>query len=393
MVSMADLRAWWAHGQGLDGSLAGASAPEVLSRAGWARSVGGANPYLSLFARARLSREAVDCALADLEIQELPSARGCTYVLPAEDFALGLACGDSGDGQDMRTAEKLGVGRDEIERLEAGVVRVLAESQLDPRALKEALGPLVRSLGDEGKKRGLTTTLPVALGRLQTAGRIRRVPLNGRLDNERYAYAVWETAPQPVLRADALAAQAAKYFEWIGPASFAHFRWFSGAGVRASQAATADLGLVTVETEAGPLLALPETARAISGFKAPVEPCIRLIGSLDSLTLLRRDVANLVDPVDAERSAYTDKGAMKVGGLSDLWCNAIVDRGRLIGLWEFDPDAGDIAWASWVPVTYELRVEVAAVEAFVRDELGDARSFSLDSPKSRRPRIDWLRSQ
>ena len=29
----------------------------------------------------------------------------------------------------------------------------------------------------------------------------------------------------------------------------------------------------------------------------------------------------------------------------------------------------------------------------IRTELEDARSFSLDSPKSRQPRIDWLRAQ
>jgi len=34
---------------------------------------------------------------------------------------------------------------------------------------------------------------------------------------------------------------------------------------------------------------------------------------------------------------------------------------------------------------------VAETQAYVRDQLGDARSFSLDSPKSRAPRIAALR--
>ncbi len=34
----------------------------------------------------------------NFEIYELPSARGCTYVLPASDFALGLAAGHSFQG-------------------------------------------------------------------------------------------------------------------------------------------------------------------------------------------------------------------------------------------------------------------------------------------------------
>ena len=38
------VRAWWAHRQGMDGSLAGGSAAEILQVTGWARSVGGVNP-------------------------------------------------------------------------------------------------------------------------------------------------------------------------------------------------------------------------------------------------------------------------------------------------------------------------------------------------------------
>ena len=45
------LRAWWSHRQGLDGRLVGARPAEVLEQTGWARSVGGVGPYLTLFAR------------------------------------------------------------------------------------------------------------------------------------------------------------------------------------------------------------------------------------------------------------------------------------------------------------------------------------------------------
>src|SRR3982751_6312697 len=95
------IQAWWAHRQGLDGSLHGKSAAEVLERSGWARSVGGVGPYLTLFSRAGVSRTDADAAVASLEIHELPSARGCTHVLPRSDFALGLKVGqgfsDAGD--------------------------------------------------------------------------------------------------------------------------------------------------------------------------------------------------------------------------------------------------------------------------------------------------------
>jgi hypothetical protein len=188
-MDMNQLRAWWWHRQGLDGSLNGASPAAVLARAGWARSVGGANPYLSLFARAGTRRPQADSAVAALDIYELPSARGCTYVLPAEHFGLGLHVGRGAPEGELRTLEKLGVPRREVEAVGAAVLRVLDDGGArDPAQLKDDLGDQVRNLGDEGRKRGQTTTLPAALGLLQAAGEIRRVPVNGRLDQQRYAY-------------------------------------------------------------------------------------------------------------------------------------------------------------------------------------------------------------
>ena len=72
--------------------------------------------------------------------------------------------------------------------------------------------------------------------------------------------------------------------------------------------------------------------------------------------------------------------------------HAILDRGRLVGLWEFDPDAQQIAWWAFGanPKDKALVAAVERTEAFVADDLGDARSFSLDSAKSRAPRIEAL---
>src|SRR5262245_990500 len=119
------LRAWWWHRQGLDGSLQGKDAAAILERTGWARSVAGAGPYLTLFARGGVTREAADAAVTKMSIHELPSARGCTYVLPASDFALGLKVGQGGDGE-MRTAMKLGVTEKEIDTLCRAVLKAVA---------------------------------------------------------------------------------------------------------------------------------------------------------------------------------------------------------------------------------------------------------------------------
>ena len=37
-----------------------------------------------------------------------------------------------------------------------------------------------------------------------------------------------------------------------------------------------------------------------------------------------------------------------------------------------------------------MLAELESVERYIRDDLGDARSFSLDSPGSRRPRLDAI---
>jgi hypothetical protein len=70
-----------------------------------------------------------------------------------------------------------------------------------------------------------------------------------------------------------------------------------------------------------------------------------------------------------------------------------LDRGRLIGIWEYDTFAGEIVSYVWGDMTQELKGELARMETFVREELGDARSFSLDSPESRKPMIEALRAK
>ncbi len=71
--------------------------------------------------------------------------------------------------------------------------------------------------------------------------------------------------------------------------------------------------------------------------------------------------------------------------------HAIVDRGRLVGLWEYDVDTQSIAWRAFQDPHPALERAVFDTEDFIRSQLGDARSFSLDSPKSRIPRIEALR--
>lgn len=386
------LRAWWAHRQGLDGALAGKSANEVLERAGWARSVGGVAPYLTLFSRAGLSRETVDAAVAKTEIHELPSARGCTYVLPASDFALGLKLAQGFVGE-VKVAEKLGVTPKEIDKLCEAVLAALAKGPLDPEGLRNATGKAVRNLGAEGQKKGLTTTLPVALGKLQSTGDIRRIPINGRLDQQRYKYTLWTPSPLRNFKLsteEAYTELARRYFTWIGPASIAEFQWFSALGVKAAKAAVEPLKLEALAAGDDRLL-LPGDRAKLDAFKPPKDPHYTLTSGIDSIVLLRRDLKSMLDPKDLDRPVFVEKDTQPLGGLADLPSLAILDRGRVVGLWEYDTATESIAWVAFVKKDRALQDAVAHAEQYVREQLGDARSFSLDSPKSRAPRVVALR--
>src|SRR5262245_47555982 len=160
----ARLRAWWWCRQGLDGSLVDVEPKAVLEQSGWARSVGGVGPYLTLFSRSGTTRAAAELAAANLEIHELPAARGCTYVVPSSEFALALMVGQDACQAPLRTAAKFGVTEKEIDKLCQAVVKVVCDGPLDPEAIRAATGTASRNLGEEAKKKGITTTLPLALG-------------------------------------------------------------------------------------------------------------------------------------------------------------------------------------------------------------------------------------
>lgn len=317
-------------------------------------------------------------------------------MVPASDFALALTVGRGfANESDMRSARKLGVTEEEIDKLSAAVLKSLGGGPKTPEEIRVATGDAARSLGPEGKKKGLTTTLPLALGRLQSLGAIRRVPTDGRLDQQRYRYAVWRPNPLRDSRLTADGARtelARKFFGWIGPATLAEFQWFSGLGVSAAKAAAASLDLVPIDT-GGDRLLLPADVDEFRSFKVPKRPQYALVSSLDGLFLLRRDFRGLLAPEDAARKVFGEKGLEPLGGLSDLPSHAIVDRGRLAGLWEYDPDEESIAWLAFGDRDRGLEDAVRRTEDYVRSQLGDARSFSLDSPKSRAPRIRSLRKQ
>lgn len=390
------LRAWAWHKQGLDGSLGGCTAEEVFARAGWARSVGGANPYLTLFARAGIRRGQVDADVLARRILELPAARGCTYVLGREDFSWALRLGKDA-AEAIRVLGRLGVDRGEITLLEEQVLHVLAEAgvPLDPRQLKDELGDSVRSLGEEGKRKGATTTLPTALGILQSQGRIRRVPANGRLDQQRYGYELWNLPASPLTDDEVRIELIRRYLGWTGGATLKQSQWFTAFTVAQSKAALAAVGAVEVPTAltnagGGALWMLPDDVERLAVFTEPAEEQIQLLAGTDSLVLLRRNAAELLADDGPDGETIDRQTVASLALQADLPDHPILDRGRIIGLWQYEPAQERIVpWLFHGP-TPAVTQRIAEVEAWIREDLGDFRAFSLDSPASRQERIDAL---
>lgn len=389
------IRAWWAQRQGLDGSLVGASAADVLERAGWQRSLGGVGTYLSFFARAGLSRAAVEAAVAGQAIQELPSTRGCMYAVPASHFAVALRLGQGkGEFSEISLAKKhFGVTDAELDRLCAQTLDALSGQSLEPRVLKEAVRGAVRDFGPEGVKRGVTSTLPLALGKLEALGEIRRVPRDGRLDEKRYSYTCWRDNPlakASITLEEAQTALARHYFRWIGPARLAHFQWFSGLSAKAATAAIAPLGLVPLAADDDRLLH-PDDRDALHAFKAPTQPQPVLTSTFDNLIHLHRDIPELLASDAHLQQLYGAQGTQRMGGLADLQSHPIVDRGYLIGLWDYDDDTNAIVWATFDAPPPNLPQAVAGMERFITSDLRSSRANSLDDLKTRQARIAALR--
>jgi len=162
--------------------------------------------------------------------------------------------------------------------------------------------------------------------------------------------------------------------------------------VKTTKAAVEPLGLVPAEPGSDRLL-LPDDAARFEAFEPPTTPAYALVSGLDPIAANRREMQSLIDPKDRERTVVVDTSAKPLGGLVDLPSHAILDRGQIIGLWEYDVDSRSIAWTTFGrKKDRALDAAIEETQAFVRDELSDARSFSLDSPKSRAARVASLRN-
>lgn len=393
-------RACWARRQGLgsaESTLPGLA--EVVARTGWLRTLGGVDVYLALRARVPTLRAAdLDAAVSAGELCVTPAVRGCIYLVPRAHLplCLRLAEGEWRRGAE-RDLQKTGVSWREVEELGEAVYAALAAAALSPDGLRKALPrEAVRSLGENGKKVGLSSPLPVALRWLEFAGRIERSLANGRLDSERYLWRRCRTSP--FVGADVAHDEAGRhvalariFFAQHAPASDREFADWSGltlGQVRAAIAALPELQPVVIPGHVEQAYALAEDLRPAEGQGASAAG-LYLLPFADNLLVIHGGLAALADPQEHERQVPLwggRKTSERLGDARHASLRAVVYGGQLVGFWELSPTSGrvvqhtfDSARGLLKPAAARLRHVVEDTGRFLVEELGHGRSFSLDT--------------
>ncbi len=386
--------------QGLDRPLGGVKA--VLEQAGLVRTLGGIEAYLALFARdPEITPAAVHAAVESRAACVVPAARGCMYLAPARDVPACLSLADSlSSVRAAREHERAGIQPGEVEALGERVAELLSQvGPLTTDGIRKALPEgSVRSLGEQGRKIGISSPLPAALRRLEMDGRIERSPEDHRLDNERYRWR--RVGDRPIARPSvdkALGQLAAGYLRAAGLGTVRNFADWAGVTLRDAQAAVDGLDTITVLVEdlGHEHHALPE-ARELVEREANMQRTVALLGFEDNLLALHGRPAALVSPQfhGIEVPSWGSNTRSRLGEARHLSHRPVVAEGRVVGFWEHDPDTQAIVVGFFERVSMASRERVreraATIDVLVR-ELGHAHSFSLDTDEDMRKRAAWVR--
>jgi hypothetical protein len=257
----------------------------------------------------------------------------------------------------------------------------------------------VRSLGEKGKKVGMSSVLPTALRDLEFRGVIERTLEEGKLDTERYVWRTanpdggWDVVHVPDDAVGRWAELARIFLGYAGPARVEDFAEWTGLPLRDARAGLeqARPARVAVEGFADEAFVLEEDAAAL---RRPAEPSRRvaMLSFEDNFLVAHGGPRWVVDPAHWATPIQV-WGGTKGGTLGDarhVQTRTVTIGDELAGIWEMDPDAGKVLWAPFRAVAKEARAEVEKLAeetaSFLKEEIGHARSFSLDTEESVRER-------
>ena len=368
---------------------------QALERTSFVRTLGGVEAYLALRARVKGFRPAsLHAAMQAGEVQVVPAVRGCMYLLSRAHVPGALRLAESlSRPKEEKVGARAGIKKGELQKLGRQVVACLRkEGPLATDALRKTLPEgAVRSLGEAGKKLGVSSPLPPALRVLEFEGAVARLAEGGRLDTERYAWRV--PSPSPFAGAklpkDAvalLAGVAATFLRAAGIGRLKDLAAWAGVAQRDAAEAVESLGAVAVEVEGerDARLALPSVLNEL-GEARQADEALAFLPFEDNVFALQGTPALLLAP--ARRGfvvpSWDGKKKVALGEAGHLAYRPLLAEGRLAGFWEFDPGPGTVVFGCFDPVSpatrRRLAAEAEAVGRFLAEEVGHGRSFSLDT--------------
>jgi hypothetical protein len=392
-------RAFWFQRQGL-ASPAGAKADlaEVVARTGWIRTLGGADVYLAARARVTgLGRAAMDAAVEAGALRVIPAVRSCIYLVPGAEARWVLRVAEEAwRPRAEREVVKAGATWREVEQLADAAARVLQRNKLGTDAIRRALPDgAVRSLGEAGKKLGMSSLLPTALRMLELDDRIERTLEGGRLDTERYTWRLTLTLPRPgavLMDGAARRARLAEiFFGQAGPATIPHFAAWAGWSQKDARAAAAgaDLAPVAVRGLADDALVLARDLDALRDAK-PAPGAVALTSFEDNYLTFHGGPAIVTAP-EHRQIALKPWGVerpQRIADASHIASRTVVAGGLVCALWELDEANRRGVWAPLAPgavaPAHAAKIDALVADAarFLLDELGHAKSFTLDTAEA-----------
>jgi hypothetical protein len=359
-----------------------------------------------LAARARIpgmKREALDDATARLDLRVVPAARGCIYLVPRVHAALALRHASSlWRGRAERDIARAGGTWRQVEDIARAIAGALARPMTTDairRALPERTVP---SYGERGKKVGTSSPLPVALRLLEFDGTIERTLDGGRLDTERY---VWRTAKESIFAgANVLSGDreravllAQVFFAQTGPSTVKQFADFMGLSVRDATEAVMDAELARVAVDefaeeawlpAKELAALEDAHLGDDTVRfLPVEDLYVTVHGPGAVTPAKHHGRSV--------GSWGTTARAKLGEAKHLDQRVVLVGPTIAGFWEYDAEEAEVVFAPLAPLTSHAKsaVQLGAEETarFIQEELGHARTFSLDTDDAVQARARSLR--
>ena len=342
------------------------------ARRGWIYQTGGSGAYLALRARApELRRIDVDDAVAQDELLILTGVRGCTFLVPRAEGPIARVAWKA---RVEDAVEKLGPFGLDVPQLRTlcDEIEDIASEPVDPAAIRKR----ARSIQEVDAPRfGLKNTLPLAIRVLEAEGRLTRLPARGRLDDERYR---WRVSTPTTIDADDAARELVRSFvAATAPTATAHMAAWLDVGAKAAAQRLADCGA-------------RETADGwrVDDVNGGTDDRVHFLPLRDPLIDLR--TPSLV-PEGSEDTVVDGWGTKPttIGRQPTVHHHTIVWRNAIVGLWEWADDR--LVAGFFGPPPPHWKDEAAAVERWIRDELGDVFVYAQDGAAQRRRRTVVVR--